>query len=68
LGNPYGLSTRGQMCASIGIISAIDQSLPRLSDKEDRLYSGLIQTTAQINPGNSGGPLLNLSGQEIASR
>jgi S1-C subfamily serine protease len=65
LGNPYGLSTRGQMCASVGIISALGQSLPRLSEKEDRLYSGLIQTTAQINPGNSGGPLLNLAGEVV---
>jgi serine protease Do len=65
LGNPYGLSTRGQMCASVGIVSAVDQSLPRLSEKEDRLYSGLIQTTAQINPGNSGGPLVNLAGEVI---
>jgi serine protease Do len=65
LGNPYGLSTRGQMCASVGIVSAVNQSLARLSDKEDRLYSGLIQTTAQINPGNSGGPLLDLSGDVI---
>ena len=65
LGNPYGLSTRGQMCASVGIVSAVDQSLPRLSEKEDRLYSGLIQTTAQINPGNSGGPLLNLAGEVV---
>jgi serine protease Do len=65
LGNPYGLSTRGQMCASVGIISAVDQSLPRLSEKEDRLYSGLIQTTAQINPGNSGGPLIDLAGEVV---
>ena len=65
LGNPYGLSTRGQMCASVGIVSAVNQSLARLSDKEDRLYSNLIQTTAQINPGNSGGPLLDLAGDVI---
>jgi S1-C subfamily serine protease len=65
LGNPYGLSTRGQMCASVGIVSALNQSLPRLSDREDRFYSGLIQTTAQINPGNSGGPLLNLAGEVV---
>ncbi len=65
LGNPYGMSTRGQMCASVGVVSAVDQALPRLSDKEDRLYTGLIQTTAQINPGNSGGPLLNLAGKVI---
>ncbi len=42
-----------------------DRSLPKLSTKEDRLYSDLIQTTAQINPGNSGGPLFNLNGDVI---
>jgi serine protease Do len=53
------------MSVSVGVISALDRSLPRLSGKEDRLYSGLIQTTAQINPGNSGGPLFDLSGNVI---
>jgi S1-C subfamily serine protease len=65
MGNPYGLATEGQMALSVGVISAIDRSLPRLANKEDRLYSNLIQTTAQINPGNSGGPLLDLNGDVI---
>ena len=65
LGNPYGLSTDGQLCMSVGVISATDRALPRLSIKEDRLYSHLIQTTAQINPGNSGGPLLDIRGRVI---
>jgi serine protease Do len=65
LGNPYGLATEGQMSLSVGVISATDRSLPRLASKEDRLYSNLIQTTAQINPGNSGGPLLDLDGRVI---
>ncbi|MGD0387581.1 MAG: trypsin-like peptidase domain-containing protein [Tepidisphaeraceae bacterium] len=65
LGNPYGLATEGQMSLSVGVISATDRSLPRLASKEDRLYSNLIQTTAQINPGNSGGPLLDLEGRVI---
>lgn len=65
IGNPYGLAGGGEMSVSIGVISALDRSLPRLSGKEDRLYSGLIQTTAQINPGNSGGPLFDLSGNVI---
>jgi S1-C subfamily serine protease len=66
LGNPYGLASEGEMCASVGVVSAVDRSLTRLSEKEDRLYSGLIETTAQINPGNSGGPLLNLAGNVVA--
>jgi len=65
IGNPYGLASGGEMAVSIGVVSATNRSLPRLSDKEDRLYSDLIQTTAQINPGNSGGPLFNLSGEVI---
>lgn len=65
VGNPYGLATAGQQCLSIGVISALDRSLPKLSKKENRLYSGLIQTTTQINPGNSGGPLFDLNGRVI---
>jgi len=47
----------------VGVVSAVHRSLDKLSDKENRLYSNLIQTTAQINPGNSGGPLFDLNGQ-----
>ena len=65
LGNPYGLSTDGDPCMSVGVIAATDRSLPRLAVKEDRLYSRLIQTTAQINPGNSGGPLFDIEGKVI---
>ena len=65
LGNPYGLATAGGECISIGVVSALDRSLPKLSKKENRLYSGLIQTTTQINPGNSGGPLFDLKGRVI---
>lgn len=65
LGNPFGLATDGEMCMSVGVVSATDRSLPKLSSKENRLYSNLIQTTAQINPGNSGGPLFDLKGNVI---
>ncbi len=65
IGNPYGLSAEGEMCMSVGIVSAVNRSLPKLSDKENRLYTNLIQTTAQINPGNSGGPLFDLNGNVI---
>src|SRR5687768_16522572 len=65
IGNPYGLAAEGEMCMSVGVVSAIGRSLPKLSGKEDRLYSDLIQTTAQINPGNSGGPLFDINGDVI---
>jgi S1-C subfamily serine protease len=65
IGNPYGLAAEGEMCMSVGVVSAVGRSLPKLSGKEDRLYSDLIQTSAQINPGNSGGPLFDVSGNVI---
>lgn len=65
IGNPYGLSGDGGMCLSVGVVSAVNRSLPRLSDSENRLYTDLIQTTAQINPGNSGGPLFDVHGDVI---
>ena len=65
VGNPYGMATEGEMAMSVGVVSATDRTLQRLSAKEGRLYSNLIQTTAEINPGNSGGPLFNLAGEVI---
>ncbi|MCC7351822.1 MAG: trypsin-like peptidase domain-containing protein [Phycisphaerales bacterium] len=65
LGNPYGLASSGEMCLSVGVVSAVGRSLPDLADRENRLYNNLIQTTAQINPGNSGGPLLDVQGRVI---
>jgi serine protease Do len=65
VGNPYGLAADGNFCVCVGVVSATGKSLPKLSGKEDRLYSNLIQTTAQINPGNSGGPLFDLNGEVI---
>lgn len=65
LGNPYGLATGGDLALSVGVVSATNRSLTRLSAQENRLYSNLIQTTAEINPGNSGGPLFDLNGKVI---
>src|SRR5204863_10096373 len=65
VGNPYGMAAEGEMAMSVGVVSATERSLPKLSNKEGRLYSNLIQTTAEINPGNSGGPLFNLAGEVI---
>ena len=72
LGNPFGLmgvgpsarSTGAEPTLTVGVISALNRQLPRVS-RYDRDYSGLIQTDAAINPGNSGGPLLNLQGEII---
>jgi serine protease Do len=65
IGNPYGLAQSGEMAVSVGIVSATERSLPRLASHENRLYSNLIQSTAQINPGSSGGPLFDLDGRVI---
>jgi len=73
LGNPFGLMGVGpsvralgaEPTLTVGVISALNRSLPRASPRYDRDYSGLIQTDAAINPGNSGGPLLNLRGEVI---
>jgi S1-C subfamily serine protease len=65
LGNPYGYAAEGEMAMSVGIVSATQRSLPKLASKENRLYTDLIQTTAEINPGNSGGPLFDLNGDVI---
>lgn len=65
IGNPFGMAAEGEMAMSVGVVSATERSLPKLSQKENRLYSNLIQTTAEINPGNSGGPLFNLAGEVI---
>ena len=65
IGNPYGLATAGNQALSVGVVSALDRALPKLSKKENRLYSGLVQTTCPINPGNSGGPLFDIHGRVI---
>jgi len=62
IGNPFGLS--GTM--TMGIVSALDRSLPASLDIGPS-YSipDLIQTDAPINPGNSGGVLVDDQGQVI---
>ena len=58
IGNPF----RFERSVSLGIVSAIDRSLPGPSG---RGIEGLIQTDAAINPGNSGGPLLSARGDVV---
>ena len=65
LGNPYGLATSGELACAVGIISATNRHLGRLSADQHRNYTGLLQMTAPINPGNSGGPLFDLDGQVV---
>jgi len=57
IGNPL----RFERSVSLGVISALDRSLPgRRGGLE-----GLIQTDAAINPGNSGGPLVDVDGAVV---
>ncbi|MBX3460608.1 MAG: trypsin-like peptidase domain-containing protein [Planctomycetes bacterium] len=57
IGNPLGF----QRSVSMGVVSAIDRTLPG----RGHTYEGLIQTDAAINPGNSGGPLINAHGEVV---
>jgi len=57
IGNPL----RFERSVSLGVVSAIDRSLPG----PDGVYEGLVQTDAAINPGNSGGPLVDASGAVV---
>ncbi len=57
IGNPL----RFDRSVSLGVVSAIDRSLPG----RDGVYEGLVQTDAAINPGNSGGPLLDAEGAVV---
>ncbi len=68
IGNPFGLE--GTM--TVGIISALDRSIPATTADALGLAEGptftipeIIQTDAPINPGNSGGVLVNDQGQVI---
>lgn len=57
IGNPF----RFERSVSLGVVSAVDRSLPARSGA----LEGLIQTDAAINPGNSGGPLLDADGAVV---
>jgi len=58
IGNPL----RFERSVSLGVVSAIDRSLP---GPGGRPFEGLVQTDAAINPGNSGGPLLDARGAVV---
>jgi serine protease Do len=57
MGNPLRLAGS----VSLGVISALDRSLPT----QGVLLEGLLQTDAAINPGNSGGPLVDAWGEVV---
>jgi serine protease Do len=64
IGNPFGL----QNTMTLGIISALERTLPaQSSTAEGQYYSipDIIQTDAPINPGNSGGVLVDETGRVI---
>lgn len=75
IGSPMGdqdgqrLGLNRTPTVTVGIVSAVDRSMPVMSKRnpqvQDFVIEGLIQTDAAINPGNSGGPLLNSSGEVI---
>ncbi len=66
LGNPLGFMVRNpQPSLTVGVISALHQSLVNLPAMQGRYYGDLIQTDAAINIGNSGGPLVNVFGEVI---
>jgi serine protease Do len=58
IGNPL----RFERSVSLGVVSAIERSLP---GPGRRPFEGLVQTDAAINPGNSGGPLLDARGSVV---
>ena len=65
MGNPFGLAGDGELAYSVGVISAIDRELPRLAQRENRLYTSLLQVTLPLNPGNSGGGVFDLDGRLV---
>ena len=60
IGNPL----RFERSVSLGVVSAIERSLPGPRSPPG-LLEGLVQTDAAINPGNSGGPLLDATGAVV---
>ena len=64
IGNPFGLENT----MTVGIVSALERSLPAESNSGDGssyTIPDVIQTDAPINPGNSGGVLVNGQGEVI---
>ena len=58
IGSPFG----ERQSLSVGFVSALDRSIPSLTNFQ---IDGAIQTDASINPGNSGGPLLDSQARVI---
>jgi len=58
-GNPGGRGTAGEFVYSNGLVGELNCTLSRLSRREHRDYSGMIQSFMPLTPGDSGGPLLD---------
>jgi S1-C subfamily serine protease len=62
IGNPF----RFERSVSLGLVSALDRSLPGgRGQGQVTMLEGLIQTDAAINPGNSGGPLVSVQAEVV---
>ena len=62
IGEPLEL----RQTVTVGVVSAFDRSEPIGDDNGgQRVFKGLLQTSAPINPGNSGGPLIDMDGNVI---
>jgi len=62
IGEPLEL----QHSVAVGVVSGFNRDEPiGGEDQQERLFKGLLQTSAPINPGNSGGPLIDYDGRVI---
>jgi len=59
-GNQFGIEKQAAPTFSVGIIGALNCSIPSLSP-----CSQLIKTDAAMNPGSIGGPLIDSSGRAV---
>jgi S1-C subfamily serine protease len=62
IGEPLEL----RQTVTVGVVSGFDRSEP-IGDEQggQRVFKGLLQTSAPINPGHSGGPLIDMDGHVI---
>jgi S1-C subfamily serine protease len=62
IGEPLEL----KQTVTVGVVSGFNRDEVIGSDNDpQRMFKGLLQTSAPINPGNSGGPLIDVEGRVI---
>ncbi len=61
IGSPF----RFEGTVSLGVVSALERTLPVPGPGGGVVLEGVLQTDAAVNPGNSGGPLLDVGGNVI---